>query len=279
MAVVSSLKAITSTKSGLFGFVVVAIFVITAVFAGLIAPYNPNAINLNAALRGPSMQHIFGTDYLGRDIFSRVVYGARISLYVGVASVAVGGTAGMFLGLISGYFRGRLDFILMRIADILLVFPALILAILIVVVVGPSANTVVIAVAISLLPLFARVMRSIVLSVREKEFVDAARVLGYGDARILVRHVLPSSISPIIVLGSVATAGAILTEAALSFLGLGVPSPTASWGGDLQLALDYVQTSPWGALFPGIAISFAVLGLNMLGDALRDLLDPTLKVI
>jgi len=276
--IISSLRLLTERKSGLFGLVVLTIFVLGAIFANFIAPYPPNQIAVNVALQGPSLQHIFGTDYLGRDIFSRVVFGARISLYVGAASVTIGALIGTPIGLVSGYYRGKLDFILMRIIDMLLVFPALILAILIVIVIGPSVNTVVIAVAISLIPSFARVMRSRVLAVREEEFVDAARVLGYSDLRIMVRHVLPACISPVIVLASLAVAGAILTEASLSFLGLGVPPPTASWGADLRQAFDFVMNSPWAAIFPGLGISLAVLSLNMLGDALRDVLDPTLKV-
>jgi len=278
-SIISVLRQLTERKSGLFGLVVLTVFLFGAIFANFIAPYDPNFIAVSVALQGPSPQHLFGTDYLGRDVFSRVVFGARISLYVGVASVIIGSLIGSTIGLISGYYRGKLDFLLMRVIDTLLVFPALILAILIVVVIGPSVNTVVLAIAISLIPSFARVMRSSVLSVREEEFVDAAKVLGYSDLRIMLRHVLPACISPIIVLASLAVAGAILTEASLSFLGLGIPPPTASWGADLRQAFDFVMTSPWAAIFPGMGISLSVLSLNMIGDALRDMLDPTLKVV
>jgi peptide/nickel transport system permease protein len=256
---------------------VIALLVVAAVFAPVVAPYDPKAQNFTNLLQGPSAAHPLGTDELGRDTLSRVIYGGRVSLQVGVIAVGLSLVVGVSLGLISGYAGGRVDTVLMRIVDSLLAFPALVLALAITAMLGPNLRNAMIAIGVTGIPAFARLVRGQVLVIRSLEYVQAAQALGAGHARIMLRHVLPNTTAPIIVETSVAIPAAILAEAGLSFLGLGVQPPMPSWGAMINTAQGYMQREPWIAIAPGAAILVAVLAFNFLGDALRDALDPRLK--
>jgi peptide/nickel transport system permease protein len=226
----------------------------------------------------PDASHWFGSDFMGRDMFSRIVYGARISLAVGIGSTALGCLFGVILGLASGYLGGWTDLIVQRIVDVLQAMPVLVLALVMAASLGPSLTNTIIAIAIPLIPYSARVVRSNTLALREQPFVEAARAVGMSETRIAIRHVLPNTLAPLIVIATAQLGAAILTEASLSFLGLGIPEPYPSWGRMLsESAAEYVRTAPWLVIFPGIAISLAVFGTNLLGDALRDILDPRLR--
>ncbi|MBI2910444.1 MAG: ABC transporter permease, partial [Chloroflexi bacterium] len=226
----------------------------------------------------PGQPYYLGADNVGRDVLSRIIWGSRTSLYVGILSVLLGQIGGGFLGLISGYFGGKTDIVIQRVMDVLLSFPTLVLALAIVAALGPSENNVILAIGVTQSPRAARIIRSATLTVREAQYVDAARAIGCTDWRIVFQHVAPQTISPLIVLTSVELPHAILIEASLSFLGLGTPPPTPSWGGMLSgVGREFVQRAPWLAIYPGIAISLTVFGFNMLGDGLRDLLDPRLR--
>jgi peptide/nickel transport system permease protein len=254
------------------------VMVLTAVFAGLLATYDPIATDAAATLDRPGELHWLGTDHLGRDIFSRIVHGTRVSLVVGLLSTLMGSVLGGLIGLVSAYFGGKTDLITQRVLDILQGLPLLVLALVMSAALGPSIENVVIAISIPIVPRAARVIRASVLSIREMQYVEAARALGLRHLRIAFRHVLPNTIGPFIVLATAQLGSAILTEAALSFLGLGVPEPYPSWGRMLSVsAAEYAQKAPHLVLFPGIAISLAVFGSNLLGDALRDTLDPRLR--
>jgi peptide/nickel transport system permease protein len=259
----------------LVGLVLVAITVAIGVLAPLIAT-NPTRMDVSARLQTPGTAHWFGTDDLGRDVFARVVYGARLSLLVGVAVVALALIVGLAAGLAAGYFR-RLDNLIMRVMDGLMAFPAIILAIALMASLGPSVTNVIVAIGVVYMPRVARVVRGSVLVVRETAYVEAARALGLADAWIILRHVLPNCLSPVIVQGSFVFAAAVLTEAALSFLGVGVPPYVPSWGNILSEGRLYLQQAPWLVLYPGAAIMITILGLNLLGDGLRDLLDPKIR--
>lgn len=257
---------------------ILLVMVLATLLAPLISPHDPLAQDANARAAGPSARYWLGTDHLGRDVLSRVLHGGRISLWVGLVSVALGVTSGTLLGLVSGYFGGRTDMLIQRSMDILLAFPGLVLALALMAVLGTSLVNVMIAVAIVMMPGVARVVRSVTLSLREHPFVEAARCLGAGHGRIVLRHVLPNTVGPLIVLVSVNLGSAILIEASLSFLGVGAQPPTPSWGSMLSgQGRQYFEVAPWMALFPGIALSLTVLSLNLLGDALRDILDPRLQ--
>ena len=258
------------------GTVVVAV-VVAAVFAPVVAPYDPTAQNFTALLQGPSTAHPLGTDELGRDTLSRVIHGARVSLQVGIIAVGLALVTGGSLGLVSGYARGAVDTVVMRVMDGLLAFPALVLALAVTAMLGPSLRNTMIAIGVTGIPAYARLVRGQVLSIRDLEYVQAARSLGAGHGRIMLRHVLPNTTAPIIVETSVAIPAAILAEAGLSFLGLGVQPPTPSWGAMIDTAQGYMQREPWIAIAPGAAIVVTVLAFNFLGDALRDALDPRLK--
>jgi peptide/nickel transport system permease protein len=273
----ATLSALVKKRGGLLGLALVLGMIGTALASFEVPQSLPLAIDTHVALQGPTYSHPLGTDYLGRDMLSRVVFGARISLYVGLLSTALGTVLGSMLGLVSGYYGGKLDEALMRVSDITLAFPNLIFAILIVIIAGRSLEAVILAVGIPLVPIFARVARGTVLSLREKEFVDAVRVLGYGNARILFLHIAPSCLSPIIAATTISVGGAIEAEAALGFLGLGIAPPTPDWGADIMTNFSYLFEDPWAALIPGLMILIIVLGLNLLGDDLRDLLDPRLR--
>jgi peptide/nickel transport system permease protein len=263
---------------GVVGAVIMAVFVFAAVFADFITVYNPITTNSAIALLPPSEHHLLGADAMGRDIYSRIVFGARISLAVGLGSTFLGCAVGVALGLASGYLGGWVDLVIQRVVDVLQAVPLLVLALVMAASLGPALDNTIIAIAIPLVPYSARVIRSNTLSLREQPFVEAARAVGMSEFRIAVRHVLPNTLAPLIVIATAQLGAAILTEASLSFLGLGVPEPHPSWGRMLsESAAEYVRTAPWLVIFPGIAISLAVFGTNLLGDALRDILDPRLR--
>jgi peptide/nickel transport system permease protein len=270
-----ALRLLTRRKIVLVGLVLVVVVAVVGVLASVIAG-NPTRMDVSARLRAPAAAHWFGTDDLGRDVFARVVYGARLSLGVGVAVVALALVAGLAAGLAAGYFR-RLDNVIMRVMDGLMAFPAIILAIALMASLGPSVTNVIVAIAVVYTPRVARVVRGSVLVVRETAYVEAARALGLTDVWIVLRHVLPNCLSPVIVQGSFVFAAAVLTEAALSFLGVGVPPYVPSWGNILSEGRLYLQQAPWLVLYPGAAIMLTIFGLNLLGDGLRDLLDPRLR--
>ncbi|HYC64439.1 MAG TPA: ABC transporter permease [Reyranellaceae bacterium] len=260
---------------GAVGAVIVVAFVLTALFAGWIAAFDPTATNSRASLAKPGGAHLLGADFMGRDMFSRIVHGARISLAVGIGAMSLGALIGITVGLASGYLGGWFDLVVQRLLDIMQSLPLLVMAIVMAASLGPSLRNTIIAIAIPLVPTVARVVRSNTLSLREQPFVEAARAVGMGEARIAVRHVLPNTLAPLIVLATAQLGSAILTEASLSFLGLGIPEPHPSWGRMLsESAAEYVRTAPWLVIFPGLAISLTVFGTNLLGDALRDILDP-----
>jgi len=260
---------------GAVGAILVLLFVLTAVFANVIAPHDPLSTNSRASLARPGDIYWLGADFMGRDMFSRIVYGARISLAVAVGATLLGGVLGVVIGLMSGFIGGWLDLATQRLMDIMQSLPLLVMALVMAASLGPSLENTIIAIAIPLVPSVARVVRSSTLSLREQPFVEAARAVGMGEIRIAVRHVLPNTLAPLIVLGTAQLGSAILTEASLSFLGLGIPEPYPSWGRMLsESAAEYVRTAPWLVIFPGVAISLTVFGTNLLGDALRDILDP-----
>ena len=260
---------------GAVGAAIVLTFVLTALFANYIAPFDPTATNAKASLARPGSTYFLGADFMGRDMFSRIVHGARISLAVGAGATLLGGILGVSIGLMSGYLGGMFDLATQRLMDIMQSLPLLVMALVMAASLGPSLENTIIAIAIPLVPSVARVVRSSTLSLREQPFVEAARAVGMGEVRIAVRHVLPNTLAPLIVLGTAQFGSAILTEASLSFLGLGIPEPYPSWGRMLsESAAEYVRTAPWLVIFPGVAISLTVFGTNLLGDALRDILDP-----
>jgi len=260
------------------GMMIVSIIVLTALLAPVFDPYDPTIdSDLKNARQSPSAEHIFGTDRLGRDIFRRIVHGASISVSVGLAAVCTSGIIGTTLGLISGYFGGAVDMIIMRCMDILMAFPSMLLAIAIVAVRGTGIFNTVIAVSIVGIAGYSRLVRSMVLSVREREYVEAARMIGTYNRNIIIRHILPNSISPIIVSATMGIGGAILTTAALGFLGLGAQPPAPEWGTMVSDGVAFLQTSPHMVFFPGMAIMMTVLGFNLLGDGLRDALDPQMQ--
>ncbi|MFZ5824332.1 MAG: ABC transporter permease [Bacillota bacterium] len=283
-------KRFRRSRTGLFGLGVVLLFIFTALFAPYLVPHDPEAADFAMALKGPSSKYWLGTDELGRDLFSRLLIGARISVLIGVVSVAIGLTIGVPLGLISGYYGGRLDQVISRGIDILLAFPSILLAIFLVAFLGPSLSDMsisslipgplmaaMIAVGIVSVPTYARLVRGSTLAARDEDYVTAARAAGSRDLRILARHILPNVMAPILVQSSLQIASAILSAAALGFLGLGAPPNIPEWGTMLQKARTYVFSAPHLMTFPGVAIALVVLGFNLLGDALRDALDPRLK--
>jgi peptide/nickel transport system permease protein len=274
---VSLVGLIARNRLALSGAVLAVLLTAMAVLAGVISPSDPMAVNVMAALQGPSVKHLFGTDRFGRDLLTRVIYGARVSLGIAFASVAAAMVVGSVLGLFAAYVGRSWDTVLSRVMDVLFSFPLLLLAIAIVGVLGPGIPNAIIAITIVYTPFFFRVARGPMLGEREKEYVQAAKAVGAGNARILWRHLLPNLLSPIIVQASVTIAYAILTEASLSYLGLGTPLLTPSWGTTLNEGRTYLQLAPWVSIFPGIAIMLAVLAFNLLGDGLRDALDPRLK--
>ena len=271
-------RAFFSNRLAVFGLVIISLFILMAIFAPLVAPYDPLAQDLEGKFAGPSLQHPFGQDELGRDILSRVIYGARISLTAGLAAVAIATSVGTIIGMLAGYFGGYTDSGLMRLMDVILAFPSILLAIVIVSVLGPSLANAMLAIGIVFIPQIARVVRSAVISVRERDFIEAERALGASNGQIIVSGVLPNSTAPLIVQATLTLATAILDIAALSFLGLGARAPTPEWGAMLTDAFKsgygvFVE-GQHALIFPGIAIALAVLAVNFVGDGLRDALDP-----
>lgn len=269
---------VRSQPLGMAGGLIVLVMVLAAIFAPWIAPYDPELNDFSAMLSPPGGDHWLGTDEFGRDIFSRLVWGARTAMLVGFSCALIGSTAGLLIGVASAYFGGKVDILLQRVIDVLIAFPAIILALAIVTVLGTGTQNVIIAITIPLIPNCARVVRSSALAIREIPYVDAARALGFGHARIVLRHMSPNVMAPYLIMMTTFLGQAILAEASLSFLGLGVQEPIAAWGLMLQGgAQEYAESAPWVPIFPGIAISLAVFGFNLFGDALRDLLDPRLR--
>jgi peptide/nickel transport system permease protein len=264
-------------RTALLGMAIVALLVLTAILADVIAPYGPTAIFSQEAMSPPSWAHPMGTDLLGRDVLSRVIHGSRVSIYVGVLSLLLAICLGIPLGIVAGFYGGAIDNLIMRIKDIILAFPIFLLAIVIMVILEPSVTNVVIALGIVRIPIYARIVRGSVLSVKELEYIEAAKALAVRDPRLLCRHILPNCMAPIIVTSTLSVGTSIIVEASLSFLGLGTQPPTPSWGWDLKANLMLLEINPWITIFPGLAIFFTVLAFNLFGDGLRDALDPRLK--
>lgn len=270
-------RSFKKSKIALLGTGIVFGFIILAIFGPQLAPQGINEQNLSNRLLAPSTDHWFGTDDFGRDIFSRVVHGARISLWVGFFSVILSVMVGSVLGIVAGYYGKWIDTIISRIFDIMLAFPSILLAIAVVAVLGPSLQNALIAIAIINVPNFGRLIRSKVLSIKEEEYITAAKAIGMRDMRILFSHILPNSMTPVVVQGTLAIATAIIEAAALGFLGLGAQAPAPEWGKMLADARIYLLNAPWTMIFPGLAIMLTVLGFNLMGDGLRDALDPKMK--
>jgi peptide/nickel transport system permease protein len=263
---------------GAVGAAVVFVMIVMAIFANLVTVYDPTRNNFGAMLEAPSREYWLGTDQFGRDIYTRIIFGSRTALLVGFVSAFIGATVGLVLGVASAYFGGRFDLIFQRVMDVLMAFPLVILALAVVSIFGTGMHNVIIAITIPFIPRCARVVRSSALAVRETPYIDAARACGFGHSRIVLRHMLPNVMAPYIIMMTAAVGQAILIEASLSFLGLGVQEPVPAWGLMLRGgAQEYAESAPWVAIFPGIAISLAVFGFNLFGDALRDWLDPKMK--
>ena len=263
---------------GAIGIIIIILVGLAGVFANVLAPYNPTANDFAAMTQPPSWAHWLGTDQLGRDILSRILYGARTAFIVGLTSALAGGISGLVLGVSSAYFGGRIDLWLQRLIDIVISFPLIIMALAVVSIFGTGVQNVIVAITIPLIPRCARVVRSSALAIREVPYVDAARALGYGHMRIIMRHMVPNVIAPFLIIITASVGSAILAEASLSYLGLGVQEPVPAWGLMLQGgAEEYATTAPWIAVFPGLAIMVTVFGINLFGDALRDVLDPKLR--
>jgi peptide/nickel transport system permease protein len=268
---------------GMAGLLIILLYVVFAFGAAWISPYNPEEIDFTGMLSPPSAVHWFGTDQYGRDVFSRIVYGSRTALAVGILSAVVGCTVGALIGAASGYFSGLIDTAIQRVVDIMLSFPIIVLAMVVVAVLGKRTAfgvdfNLIAAIALPIVPRMARVSRASTLSIVAMPFIDAARAAGFGHSRIILRHIVPNIVAPYLIMVSASMAQAILLEASLSFLGLGVTEPTAAWGLMLSgTSADFYQTAPWMILFPGVAITLAVFAFNLFGDSLRDWLDPKLK--
>lgn len=260
------------------GFTILAIIAVLAVLAPVLSTYNPEMMAPLDRLQPPSAQHLFGTDDFGRDVLTRVLYGAQISLVVGLVSVAVASIAGSLLGVVAGYYGGTTDSIIMRFIDVMLAFPSILLALVIVAILGRSLPNVMLAVGISTIPVYTRIVRGSTLSIKEADFILSARAIGAPSGRIMLRHILPNVIAPIIVVTTNGIAGAIISGAALSFLGLGAQPPTPEWGLMLSEGRNYLRQASWVTTYPGLAIMVTVMAINLLGDGLRDVLDPRLRI-
>ena len=268
---------LSKSPLAMFGLAIILLLVFCAIFAEMISPYDPTAQDLAHMFETPSSAHWLGTDEFGRDILSRLIYGARVSLQVGFVAVGIALVLGGFLGAVSGYYGGRLDNAIMRVMDVLLSIPQTLLAIAIVAALGPSLMNLMVAVGISAVPTYARIVRGSVLSIRNMEFIEAARAVGSPDLRIILKHIIPNSMAPIIVQSTLGVASAILNAAGLSFIGLGIQPPNPEWGAMLSGGRQYIRDFPHMTLYPGLAIMFTILALNFLGDGLRDALDPKQK--
>ncbi|HJU19435.1 MAG TPA: ABC transporter permease [Stellaceae bacterium] len=263
---------------GTIGMLLVVVVAVAGLGADWIAPYDPTSNDFAAMIQAPSWAHWLGTDQFGRDILSRIIFGARTALIVGLSASIIGGFSGLVLGVASAYFGGRLDLAVQRVLDVLMAFPLIIMALAVVSIFGPGVRNVIIALTIPLIPRCARVVRSSALAIREVPYVDAARACGFGHMRIILRHMVPNVVAPFLIMVTAFVGQAILTEAALSYLGLGVQEPVPDWGLMLQGgAEEYAVTAPWIAIFPGLAIMLSVFGINIFGDALRDVLDPKMR--
>lgn len=273
----SLLKAFNTNKTSWIGLVLFLLVCLAAIFAPLLATHDPLDQNILFRLKPPSAEHWMGTDYYGRDIYSRLLYGARISLVIGLVAIGAAMLIGSLIGLVAGYYGGRLDIVVMQAMDVLLAFPSLILGLIVVAMLGPSITNLAIAIALTAIPPFARIARAPTIAVKEREFVEAGRALGYSDARLMGGHILPNILPEILVMGSLWLATAIRVEASLAFIGLGVAPPTPTWGGMIREGFENILDSVWLTVFPSIAILVVVFALNLLGDGLRDAIDPKLR--
>jgi peptide/nickel transport system permease protein len=271
------LSRIRKDKIGLIGFIGVLLIFVLGLMAPFIAPHDPTEMNKQNLLEAPSQQFWLGTDEFGRDVLSRVIHGAQVSLLVGLIAVGIGASLGLLFGLIAGYFQGWVDNIIMRIMDVLFAFPDILLALAIVAVLGPNLRNTMIAIGIVFTPVFTRTVRAAVITIKEMEFITSARSIGLRTTTIIFKHISPNILAPFLVQITLALSGAILTEAALSFLGLGIQPPDPSWGSMLNSSRRYMELAPWIAVFPAMFIIFTIFCFNLLGDSLRDLLDPKLK--
>lgn len=271
------LKLLFRRRTAFIGLLIIVLFVIAAVFAPYLAPHDPTNISLSRRLESPSSVHLLGTDEVGRDQLSRLLYGARITLMMGVIAIGISATIGSFLGVVSGFLGGLVDLLVQRIIDILMALPPMLLAIVIVAILGPGLWNAMIAVGIAFIPSYARTVRASVLELREQNFVEASRAIGVGTPTIIARHIMPNCLGPLLVLSSLFLGTAILLAAGLGFLGLGVQPPTPEWGAMLGRTRGYMRMAPHVAIFPGLAIVLVVLGFNLLGDGLRDALDPRMR--
>ena len=273
-----TLTLLRKQRLAAFGALLVAVLVVMALVPGLIAPHNPEIINFADMLQPPDATYWLGTDQFGRDLLSRIIYGARTALFIGFIAAFVGATTGLVLGVASAFFGGRIDLIVQRIIDVLIAFPTIIIALTVVAVFGSDLKNVIVAICIPFIPDSARIVRSSALAIREIPYVDAARSLGFSNTRIILRHMVPNVLAPYLIIVTANIGQAILLEASLSYLGLGVQEPTPAWGLMLQGgAEEYIESAPWVAIFPGLAIAVAVFGFNLFGDGVRDALDPRLR--
>jgi peptide/nickel transport system permease protein len=270
-------RLFNANKTSWVGLVLFAAVIFIALAAPLLTSHDPIAQDVARQLQPPSAQHIFGTDEYGRDIWARLIYGARISLLIGIASTMIAMVIGSAIGLTAGWYGGRIDAVVMQIMDALLAFPALILGLIIVAMLGPSTFNIILAIALTSIPPFARIARAPTIALKEREFVEACRALGYSDARILIVHILPNMLAEIMVMGSLWLANAIRTEASLAFIGLGIKPPAPTWGGMIRSGFENILDSAWLAVVPSVAILLVIFALNLLGDGLRDAVDPKLK--
>jgi peptide/nickel transport system permease protein len=273
----SLVRLFNANKTSWVGLVVFVAVILVALAAPLLTSHDPIAQNVARQLEGPSALHIFGTDEYGRDIWARLIYGSRISLLIGIASTALAMIIGSAIGLLAGWYGGKLDAVVMQIMDALLAFPALILGLIVVAMLGPSTANIILAIALTSIPPFARIARAPTIALKEREFVEACRALGYSDARILLVHILPNMLAEILVMGSLWLANAIRTEASLAFIGLGIKPPAPTWGGMIRSGFENILDSAWLAVVPSVAILLVIFALNLLGDGLRDAVDPKLK--
>ncbi len=272
-----TIKAFNTNKTSWIGLVLFLAIVLAAILAPVLAPHDPLEQNLLYRLKPPNAEYLLGTDFFGRDILSRLLYGAQISLIIGVVSTLIALVVGSIIGVLAGYYGGRFDMIVMQAMDVLLAFPSLILGLLIVAMLGPSMANIIAAIAVTSIPQFARIARAPTISVKEREYIEACRSLGYSDARIMGLHILPNIFPEILVMASLWLAAAIRTEASLAFVGLGVKPPIPTWGGMIREGFENILDSAWLAIMPGIAILVVVFALNLLGDGLRDAIDPKLR--
>lgn len=269
-----SWRRLKRNKAAMLGLIMAAAFIIVAIFAPVFAPYPPNEINLLSVLETPSSTHLLGTDYYGRDLLSRIIYGSRISISVGVIVQVISLTIGTLMGSLAGYYGGKVDMVIMRVVDIFMSFPSLLFTIAIMVALGPGLYNVFIALGVIWWTRTARIVRSEFMRHKEREYVEAARAIGHNDFKIMYKHILPNCLAPLIITFTMGIATAIMAEASLSFLGLGAQEPMPSWGSMVNNGLQYLRSAPWYSLFPGLAIAYTVLSFNLLGDGLRDALDP-----